>query len=47
MEDEVVKMSDVDILETKTVDSNGRLYIGEEYSGKNVRVAMKFGDENE
>lgn len=39
-------VSDPDIVRTKKTDSNGRLYLGQDYANSEVRAVIKVLDDN-
>lgn len=39
-------VSDPDIVRTKKTDSNGRLYLGQDYANAEVRAVIKILDDN-
>lgn len=40
MADTTVSVSDPELVATKAVDKSGRMYLGEDYAGKNVRIII-------
>lgn len=38
-------VSDPDIVRTKTTDSNGRLYLGQDFANVEIRAVIKITDE--